>query len=54
MPRKRVSVEMKEVRVRIPKQQYDKITELVKEGEYIDASEVVRDAIRKLLKEVDE
>jgi len=54
MPRKRVNVKMKELRVRIPEQQYDKITELVKEGEYIDTSEFVRDAIRKLLKEVDE
>jgi len=54
MPRKRVSVEMKEVRVRIPKAQLQKIQQLVEKGEYVDVSEAVRAAIRMFLRRADE
>ena len=49
MPRKKIEVEMEEVRVRIPKVQVRKLEELVKKGDFVDTSEAVRAAIREFL-----
>ena len=54
MPRKKIEVEMEEVRVRIPKVQVRRIQELVKKGEYVDMSEAVRAAIREFLQKLRE
>ena len=54
MPRKKIEVEMEEVRVRIPKVQVRKLEKLVEKGEYVDVSEAVRAAIREFLQKLKE
>ncbi|MHC1624898.1 MAG: ribbon-helix-helix protein, CopG family [Methermicoccaceae archaeon] len=54
MPRKKIEVEMEEIRVRVPKVQVRKLEELVKRGDFVDTSETVRAAIREFLRRADE
>ena len=54
MPRKKIEVEMEEVRVRIPKVQVQRLEELVKRGDFVDTSEAVRAAIREFLQNLKE
>lgn len=54
MPKKRIDVEMVEVRARIPKPMFEQLESLIGAGAYADISEVLRDGIRMLLANIKE
>lgn len=53
MPRKRVSVKTAKVSIRLPEPMLQKLESMVEAGKYNDISEVIRDALRKLLDEAE-